>query len=170
MSLGIPLVDTIIEAGMKVADKIWMDKSEKEKLEFDKAQFVAQVKLTVAKMEQDGELAKIEAAFRESQAQRDYAHQQFGTALDLKDFIIGRIILLGRASIRWVITGFAMWQTYRIVNIVLTDDVIVALSKGTLSGSSIWLISLLVAAIVGVPLFYVSGISIEKLLKVRGVI
>jgi hypothetical protein len=170
MGLGIPIIDAIINLGGTVADKIWMDKGEKEKLEFSKEQFVEQIKLAVKQLDQAGELAEMEMVFKESQAQRDYVQDQFGTAEQMKSFFIGRVILLGRASIRWIITGFAMWQTYQIMNIVLTPQVITALSTGVLSAGAVWLVSLLVSAVVGIPLFYVSGISIEKLLKVRGII
>ena len=170
MGIGIPIIDKILDVGNTVVDKIWMDKGEKERLEFSKEELAQQVKLAIGKMKQDGELAELELMFKESQAQRDYAQGQFGMASDLKDFFLGRVILLGRASIRWIITGFAMWQTYRIVNIVLTEDMILMISRGAVDGSAIWLVALIVTAIVGIPLFYVSGISIEKLLKVRGVI
>lgn len=168
--MTIPIIDTIIKAGEKIADKIWMDKEAKEKLEFTKEQFISQINFNLNKLEQEGELKKIEGVFKESQAQRDYANNQFGTAAILKNFGIGQAILLGRASIRWIITGFAMWQCHRIVTFILTNDVIEGLGKGTMGTAAIWLVGLLICMIVGIPLFYVAGISIEKLFKSRGII
>lgn len=168
--MGIPLIDTVIKAATKVADKLWMDKDKAEELRLNRDQFEAQVRLALKKMEQDGELAQIEAEWRETEAQRQYAHNQFGTAEILKDFTLGKIILFGRASIRWVITGFAMWQTHRIVSQVLSDQMIQALAKAELSTTAIWLVALVVSITIGIPLFYVTGISVEKILKSRGVI
>lgn len=168
--MGLPIIDTILSVAEKAADKIWMDKDKKEQLNFDKEKFVGDMKLAIQGMEQKGELDELEIMFKEAQAQRDYAQQQFGTAQILKDFFTGRIILLGRAAIRWVITGFAMWQAHRLVTLLLTSDVIKAFAAGTLSGASVWVISLLVCMIIGIPLFYVTGVTIEKLMKARGII
>lgn len=154
----------------KVLDKFWMNKSDKEKLEFSKEELLQSMKLKVFEMAQDGEFKKIEQEFRESQAQRDYAQAQFGTADILSKFLFGKVILFGRSSIRWIITGFAAWQTHRIVTYVLAEDVIKALADGSLSTTAIWLVSTVVCMVVGIPLFYVAGISIEKLFKSRGVI
>jgi len=166
----IPIIDAVIKAGTKIADKFWMDKSEKETLEFTKAQFIEQMKFAVKQLDQSGELAELELIFRESQAQRDYQIKMFGSAEALKDFLVGRVILLGRASIRWVIVGFAAWQTKRIVGIVLTDDVIKALIDNKLGIQGMWLVTILVVLIVAIPLAYVTGASVEKILKSRGVI
>lgn len=170
MGLGIPIVDTIIGAAEKAADKIWMDKDKKEQLKFDREKFTGEMEKAIKQMNIDGDLAKLEAVFKESDAQRQYALSQFGTAALLKDFFFGKIILLGRAGIRWVITGFAMWQAHRLVTYVLTEKTIAALAAGTLSASAVWIIGLIVAMILGIPLFYVTGISVEKLFKARGLL
>jgi hypothetical protein len=170
MGLGLPLIDAISATVGKITDKIWMDKGEKEKLEFTKNELFVNAKLAVSKLEQEGELSELELVFKESQAQRDYAKDQFGSAKVLKDFFLGRIILFGRASIRWVITGFAMWQAHRMVTHILTEEVMKNLAAGNLSTSAVWVIGMLVTMIIGIPLFYVAGISIEKLFKSRGLI
>lgn len=170
MSLGIPIADKIIGLAETAADKIWMDKDKKEQLKFDRESLTAAMTQAMKKMEQDGEFKELDMMFKESEAQRQYAHNQFGTAALLKDFFLGKVILLGRAAIRWVITGFAMWQAHRLVSIILTTETIKALAAGTLSGSAIWLVSLVVAMILGIPLFYVTGITVEKLFKSRGII
>jgi len=164
------IVKGVTDIGGKIIDKIWMDKDEEAKLEFSKEELKYVFDMGIRKLEQDGEFKELEMIFQESQAQRDYAHKQFGTAEDLKTFLIGKVILLGRASIRWVITGFAMWQCHRLVTFILTDEVLAGLASGTLSTSGVWLIGLLVCMIIGIPLFYVTGISIEKLFKSRGIL
>lgn len=168
--MAIPIIDTILSAATTVVDKIWMDKDKKEQLSFDKTKLVEEMKVTLIAMEQQGELKKIEEEFRESQAQRDYANNQFGSATVLKEFLIGKIILFGRASIRWVITGFSMWQAHRLVSLILTPEAVKGIAEGTVSASSMWMVTLLVVMILGIPLFYVAGISIEKLFKARGVL
>lgn len=165
LSLGI-----ITDAVKSITNKIWMDKGEKARLDFDRDELNAIVSMKLQEMEKSGELDKIEAEFKESQAQRDYAQNQFGSADTLKTFAVGQIILMGRASIRWVITLFSMYQGHRIVTAVLSTDVIQALAQNKLSVSNIWIIALVVSAVLGIPLFYVAGISIEKIMKSRGVI
>ena len=53
---------------------------------------------------------------------------------------------------------------------MLTPEIMTALAGGTLQGNMAWLVLLLVIVIAGIPLSYVTGTSIEKLLKARGVI
>lgn len=172
--MGMPVIGDIIEAvsdiGTKVADKFWMDKGAQEQLSFDKEKFTQEVGLAVKRLAQDGELGKLEAVFKEVQAQRDFVLNQFGSAETLKTFWQGRLIMMGRASIRWIIVGWAAWMANRVIKLILTDKVIVALASGTLSVSMAWVVTLIVICILGIPLSYVTGVSIEKLLKSRGVI
>jgi len=172
--MGTPLIGDVIEAvtniGGKIADKIWMDKEAQAQLSFDKEKFSQEIGLAVKKLAQDGNLAELEAVFKEAQAQRDFVLKQFGSAETLKGFVIGRIILLGRASIRWIIVGWAAYMANKVIKMILTDKVILALAGGTLSGSMAWVVTLIVICILGIPLSYVTGVSIEKLLKSRGVI
>lgn len=153
-----------------IVDKFWMDKGEKERLEFTKEEMKAQLELALKQMEIDGAFKEADQIFREVQAQRDYAQKQFGSAEVLMKTKTGRLIMMGRASIRWVITGVSMMFTYKILNAVLTADVLAALAAGTMSVSAVWVIAVMVCMVVGIPLFYVAGISVEKLLKSRGVI
>ena len=105
MALWEILVGPVVEIAKTAMDKIWMDKGEQEKLEFSKEELVQKMGFAIQEMALNGELKKLEHVFKESQAQRDYALDQFGSAKTLKDAgWMGRIILLGRASIRWVIT------------------------------------------------------------------
>jgi hypothetical protein len=152
------------------ADKLWMDKDKKEQILFDKEKFIQETTFAIKKLAQDGELKKVDALFREDQAQRDHVNKQFGTVDQLKDFFLGKIILIGRASIRWIITGYAMYQTHKIVNWVFTQEMLNALIAGTIKGAALWLVTLIACAVIGIPLFYVTGITVEKLLKSRGVI
>lgn len=168
--MAIPLIDTILKAAGKAVDKIWMDKDKKEQLAFDKEKFSDEIQLALKTLEQNGELAYIEAEFKEAESERGYAHEQFGTATILKDFFLGRIILLGRAGIRWCITGFAMIQAHRIISTILTPEVIKSLAEGKLTGQGVWLVTLLVCSIISIPLFYVAGVSVEKVLKSRGIL
>jgi hypothetical protein len=168
--MAIPIIDTVLKAAQTAVDKIWMDKDKKEQLKFDREKLHREMEVALRNLEQTGELKKIESDYKEAQSQRDYANTQFGTASVLKDFFLGKIILLGRASIRWVITGFAMWQAHRLVSVILTKQTIAAFAAGTLSTSAIWLVSLLVVMILGIPLFYVTGVTIEKLFKSRGIL
>jgi hypothetical protein len=166
--IPIPILDSLIDAGKTVIDKIWMDKGDKAKIEITKEEMRNQFAIAMKAMNDNHELAKVEQVFKEHQAQRDFANDQFGKAEVLKEMgWTGRIIMFGRASIRWVITGGSMWFTWNIMNLVLTPDVIAALAAGTMSASGAWLITLLVCLIVGIPVFYVSGISIEKIIGVR---
>lgn len=154
----------------KGIDKIWMDKGEKARLEFSREELRTEMKLMLKSKAMSHDIEKLELEFRESQAQRDYAHEQFGTASVLKTFFAGRLILVGRASIRWVITVVSMWFTYKIIDLVLTEEMIASLARGDVNASTVWLVSLIVVLVVGTPMFYVAGVSIEKLLKSRGVI
>jgi hypothetical protein len=162
------LWDTVIDAvksiGTTVADKLWMDKDEKEQLAFSKVQFAANVKLAVEQMVQDGQFKELEAEFKEHDAQRNYAQQQFGSVQALAAMgWIGKLVLLGRASIRWVITGGFSYMTYQIVDAILPAITTKLATGGTLT----WIEFMILAQIIGVPLFYVCGVSIEKWLKVR---
>lgn len=160
--------DTVINAvtGIfgKVADKLWMDKSEQEKLEFDKIAFIESMKMSVAELAQSGHLKELEAEFKEHSAQRDYAQNQFGTVEALATMgWVGKVVLLGRASIRWVITGGFSVMAYQILEALLPAIQVKLAAGGTLT----WIEFMVLAQILGVPLFYVCGVSIEKWLKVR---
>lgn len=168
--MAIPIYDTLVEAGKTIINKIWMDKDKKEQITLDRDALGAKFNLALSEMEQTGELAKIDKEYRESQAQRNYANDQFGSAVTLSSFFFGKIILLGRAAIRWVITGFAMWQVHRIVGYVLTEKVLTGLAAGTLGVGGVWLVTMLVCLVIGIPLFYVAGVSVEKILKARSVV
>lgn len=166
--IPIPIVDSIIDAGKTAINKIWMDKGDKAKLELTKQEMEQHFELALTTLAQNGDLTKLELVFKEHQAQRDFANDQFGKAEVLKGFgKIGSIIMLGRASIRWVITGGAMFFTWELMNTLLTAEVITALAGGTLATGAVYLITLLVCLIIGIPLFYVSGISVEKIMGVR---
>lgn len=166
--LPIPIISSIIEAGKAVLDKFWMDKGDKEQLLLTKEEMKAQFKLTMEQMHQDGKLSMIDKSFREFQAQRDFANDQFGTAKALAELgWVGKAIMLGRASIRWVITGGSMFFTWKILNAVLTDSVVASVATGTLGGSAAGIVALLIVLVIGIPLFYVSGVSVEKIMKVR---
>lgn len=169
--IPIPIIGSIIDAGKTIIDKIWMDKGEKEKLEITKEELKRNFELALRQMEQTGDLTKLEQSMKEWQAQRDFANDQFGKAEALKEFgTIGKIILLGRASIRWIITGGSMYFTWHILNSVLTDEVVNSIAKGTLGGSASTLVALLIVLVIGIPLFYVSGISIEKIMGKRNIL
>lgn len=168
MALPIPIIDSVLDAGKTILDKLFMDKGEKEKIEITKAELKNNFELALKQMDQNEELTKLEQVFKEHQAQRQFANDQFGTIESLKELgWVGKVIAMGRASIRWVITGGSMIFTWKILNLILTKEVVVALSAGTLSGGGTWLITLLIVLVIGIPVFYVSGISIEKILKVR---
>lgn len=170
MGIDVGIFNGVAELIKTGVNKFWMDKGEKERLEITKEEMQKGFEVVLKKMNQSGDLKKLELTFKESEAQREYTQKHFGSAETLKTFTIGKVIMMGRASIRWVILGFAGWQTHRIVTILMTDDIIKALANGELKASMVWLITLLVVSIVGIPLFYVTGISIEKLFKSRGVI
>lgn len=170
MALGLSIAKIIQGTIGKLSDKLWMDKDEQARLDFSKEELLAEVNMKLVEMEQSGELAMVEAEFREAQAQRDYAHKQFGSAEVLKTFAIGKFILLGRASIRWIITGYAVWQASKIIDSVLSADVMKALASGTLDVGAIWVVALVIATMLGIPLAYVTGVSVEKILKSRGVL
>lgn len=166
--LPIPIISGIIDAGKSIIDKIWMDKGDKEKLELTKEEMRNHFELALKQMAQSGDLFKLEQSMKEWQAQRDFANDQFGKAEALKDFgWVGKAILLGRASIRWIITGGSMYFTWNIVNSVLTDEVVNSIAKGTLGGSASTIVGLLIVLVIGIPLFYVSGISVEKIMGKR---
>jgi hypothetical protein len=166
--LSIPIISSIIEAGKVVLDKFWMDKGEKEKLELTKEELKQQFSIIMEEMNQTGKLANIDKVFREHQAQRQFANDQFGTAKALKEFgWVGKVVMLGRASIRWVITGGSMFFTWKILNSVLTDSVIAGIAGGSLGGASAYIVGLLIVLVIGIPLFYVSGISVEKIMGRR---
>lgn len=166
--LPIPIIGAIISAGKSVLDKFWMDKGAKEKLEFSKEEMLQQFEMMANKMAQDGKFKSIQLKMEEWQAQRDFANAQFGTAKDLAMLgWVGKVIALGRASIRWVITGGSMFFTWKILNSVLTDSVVNALAIGTLGSSASTIVGLLIVLVIGIPLFYVSGVSVEKIMKVR---
>ena len=168
MALSIPLLDTILDTGKTVINKLWMDKDEKAKIEITKEEMQNQFELALRTLNDKHELDKIEAVFKEHQAQRDFANDQFGKAEVLKEMgWAGKVIMLGRASIRWCITGASMLFTWNIMKLILTPEVIKGVAAGTLSASGSWLVTLIVCLIVGIPVFYVSGISIEKILGVR---
>lgn len=160
-------VSNLIHAGL---DKIWMDKGEKEKLEFSKDELKATMTTTLASLAQQGKFKELEMVFKEAQAQRDYQIKSFGSAEVLKDFFLGRVILVGRASIRWVIVAFAAYETNKIIGWIITEKMIAALMAGNMKGQALWLVTTVVILIVGIPMAYVTGASIEKLLKSRGVI
>lgn len=148
----------------KVADKLWMDKSEKEKLEFDKVTFIESMKMSFAELKQSGMLKELEHEFKEHEAQRNYAQQQFGTVTALASMgFVGRVVLLGRAAIRWTITGGFSVMAWKILDALL-PAIQAKLAGG---GSLTWIEFMVLAQILGVPLFYVCGVSIEKWLKVR---
>lgn len=170
MPLSLGITKIISGTVGKLFDKLWMDQDEKARLDFSKEELASKVTLKLAEMEQSGELAELELEFREAQAQRDYAHKQFGTAETLKTFFVGKVILMGRASIRWVITGYAMWQASKIVDAVLSPDVMKALANGELDIGAVWVVALVIGCMLGIPLAYVTGVSVEKILKSRGVI
>jgi hypothetical protein len=160
--------DTVINAvtGIfgKVADKLWMDKSEQEKLEFDKVAFIESMKMSFAELAQKGHLAELQKEFEEYQAQRDYANSQFGTVEALASMgFLGRVVLFGRAAIRWVITGGFSVMAWKILDHLLPAIQAKLASGGTLT----WVEFMILAQILGVPLFYVCGVSIEKRMKVR---
>jgi len=166
--IPIPIIDSIIDAGKTVINKIWADKGDVLKMEFTRDQLQKEFDLAFKTLAQGGELEKLNLVFKEHQAQRDFANDQFGTAETMKSFgWVGQAIMLGRAAIRWVITGGAMWFTWDLMNILLTTDVITALAGGTLATSAVYLITLMVTLIIGIPLFYISGISVEKIMGVR---
>jgi hypothetical protein len=168
MAIPIPIVDSLIEAGKSILDKIFMDKADKEKIEITKEELRKNFEITLRQMTDNKELAILDKAFQEYEAQRQYANDQFGTVDALANMgWVGKTILLGRASIRWVITGGSMFFTWKIVNAVLTDQVVSGLAVGTLGGSAPYIVGLLICLIVGVPIFYVSGISIEKIMNKR---
>ena len=168
MSLTIPIIDTILDTGKTVINKIWMDAGDKAKIELTKEELQQKFDLALKTLAQNGELTTLEMLFEEYQAQRDFANDQFGKAEVLKGFgWAGKFILIGRASIRWVITGGSMFFTWKLMNTLLTSDVMTALAGGTLATGAVWLITLMVCLIIGIPLFYVSGISIEKIMGVR---
>lgn len=168
MAIPIPIVDGLITAGMKVLDSLFMSKADEAKIELTKEQLRQQFELTLRQMAEQGKLAEFERVFKEHQAQRDFANDQFGKMEILKEMgWAGKIIALGRASIRWVITGGSMFFTFKIMNLILTPEVVAALAAGTLSTGGIWLIHLLVALVIGIPVFYVSGISVEKIMGKR---
>ena len=168
MGLPIPVIDGILDLGKSVLDKIWMNQGDKAKIELTREQMKAQFEHSLKEIDQKGELSKIEATFKEHQAQRDYAHDQFGKMEILKEMgWVGKIIALGRASIRWVITAGSMIFTWKILNLILTDKLIAGLAAGTLGTSACAIIGLLICLVVGVPVFYVSGVSVEKIMKVR---
>lgn len=164
MFLWDKVIDSVTGIFGKVADKIWMDKSEKEKLEFDKLAFVETMKMEFTKVVQDGTLKEMQQEFQEHQAQRDYANNQFGTVTALATMgFVGKVVLFGRASIRWVITGGFSLMAWRILESLLPAIQAKLAAGGALS----WIEFLILAQILGVPLFYVCGVSIEKWLKVR---
>jgi hypothetical protein len=158
------VVDSVTGIVGKVADKIWMDKGEEKTLEFTKVQFLETIKFQFANLLQSGKLKEMEGAFKESEAQRDYANKQFGTVEMLaKMGWIGKVVLLGRASIRWVITGGFSFMTWEILQSVLPAIQTKLADGGTLT----YIEFMILAQVIGVPLFYVCGVSIEKWLKVR---
>lgn len=168
MGLSIPIIDGIIDAGKTVIDKIWMDAGDKAKIELTREELQQKFELAFKTLEQNGELEKLNLVFKEHQAQRDFANDQFGKAEVLEKMgKAGKFILIGRASIRWVITGGSMFFTWKLMNTLLTSEVMTALAGGTLATGAVWLITLMVCLIIGIPLFYVSGISIEKVMGVR---
>lgn len=162
------LFESIFKVGGKVIDKLWMDKYQQAQITITKDQMKNDFDLAIKKMVQDGEFKEIEAEFREHQAQRQFANDQFGTldALSRMGWV-GKVIALGRASIRWAITGGSMFFTWKIVNTVLTDAAVAALFAGTLGTAAATILGLLITLVVGIPVFYVSGISVEKIMKVR---
>lgn len=167
--IPIPIIDSLINTGKSILDKIWMDKSDKEKIEITKQELKQNFELTLKQMEQSGELQDFENTFKEHQAQRQFANEQFGTMDALSKMgWVGKAIALGRASIRWIITCGSMFFTWKIINIVLTEKAVAALFAGTLGASAATILGLLITLVVGIPVFYVSGISVEKILKVRG--
>jgi len=161
------VIDSVIE---KVIPKFWMDKGEKEKIELTREELQNGLKLALKELHQSGELKKEAQVFQESDAQRNFQLKQFGSAEVLKNFVVGQIIMLGRSSIRWIIVGWAAYQTDKIVGLILTTEVINALVANELSAGATWLVTLIVVCIIGLPLAYVTGISIEKLMKSRGII
>jgi len=168
--IGEGIVKAVSATLNKAADKIWMDKGEKEKLEFSKEELKEHTRLAIEQMHQNGELTELEYEFKEAESQRTYQLKHFGSAEVLKTFAIGKVILLGRASIRWIIVGYAAFEAHGIIKTVLTPKVIEALANGNLKGTMAWLVLMLIIVIAGIPLAYVTGTSIEKLMKARGVI
>lgn len=168
MGFPIPIVDAIVNVGGKVLDKFFMNKSEKELLKLSKEQLRKEFEIELKRMAQEGELQREENAFREYEAQRAFANDQFGTMQALQGMgLVGKIIALGRASIRWVITGGSMYFTWTIIERVITDATVSALFAGTLGGSAAAILGLLITLVVGIPVFYATGISVEKIMKVR---
>lgn len=168
MAIPIPIIDAVMDLGKTVIDKIWMGKADKEKLELTREEMRHAFEISLTQMEDTKQMKVLEATLKEHQAQRDYAHAQFGTVDALANMgWAGKTILLGRASIRWIITGGSMFFTWKIVNAVLTDTMINGLATGTLAGAAPYIVGLLITLIVGVPIFYVSGISIEKIMNKR---
>lgn len=159
------VVDSVTGIFGKVADKLWMDKGEEKQLAFTKVQFIEQMKYQFANLLQTGKLKEMEGEFKEHQAQRDYANKQFGTVQMLAGMgWVGKFVLLGRASIRWVITGGFSFMTYKILVAILPS---ITTKLATTGGDLTWIEFMILAQIIGVPLFYVCGVSIEKWLKVR---
>lgn len=168
MGLPIPIIDSIINLGKTALDKIWIDKGDAAKIELTREQMQRHFELAIKEMDRNGELKQVEATFKEQQAQRDYAHDQFGKMEVLKEMgMVGKIIALGRASIRWIITAGSMFFTWKILNLILTDALVASLAAGTLGASTSAIVGLIICLVVGVPVFYVSGISVEKIMKVR---
>lgn len=166
MFLWDKVIDVVSNTFGKIADKLWMDKGDQERLEFSKIEFIETMKFSLTKLLQDGKLKEQENDFREHDAQRQYAHQQFGTVAALAGLgFVGRLILFGRASIRWVITGGFSYMAWEILNALLP-----AIQKKLAAGGTLTPIEFMVLAmILGVPLFYVCGVSIEKWLNVRNI-
>lgn len=166
--ITIPIIDAVMDLGKTVIDKIWMGKADKEKLEMTKDEMRRAFEVTLTQMEDTKQMKVLENTLKEHQAQRDYANAQFGTVEALSNMgWVGKTILLGRAGIRWVITGGSMYFTWEILNAVLTDGVINGLATGTLGGSAPYIVGLLITLIVAVPLFYCCGVSVEKILDKR---
>ena len=85
MSIPIPIIDSVLDAGKTIINKIWMDKGDKAKLEITKQELEQNFELALKSLAQSGELTKLELIFKEHQAQRDYALNQFGSAEILKE-------------------------------------------------------------------------------------
>jgi hypothetical protein len=168
MGLPIPIIDGVIDVGKTIINKIWMDKADKEQLTLTKDQLRKEFTVTLKQLAMQDKLQDFERVFKEHQAQRDFANDQFGTAQAMAQFgWVGKLIMLGRASIRWVITGGSMFFTWKILNSILTDSVVNSLAVGTLAGSASYIVGLLIVLVIGIPLFYVSGISVEKIMGKR---
>ena len=162
------LFKEIVGIGGKVIDKIWMDKATAGKLELTREELQKEFELAIKQMDQDGDLKRIDQIFREHEAQRKFANDQFGTMDALaKMGWVGKLIALGRASIRWFITGGSMYFTWNIINKVLTDATVAALFAGTLGTAGATILGLIITLVIGIPVFYVSGVSVEKIMKVR---